>query len=306
MDSNHQHRTVALLFAGQGNPAIGMGAELWDVNAHTRKIWDCASDISGIDIRHICLKGPLNKLVHTSAQQLAVTAVNISLYTLLREKGINISASCGHSVGEYSALYAAGAITLEALFSLIQFRAATMHELSKKHKGSMLAVRGMNYLAVRDLIAAYGAELDISCDNSCRQQVIGGTTSALSDFTRRARCQSVKLAVSGAWHTRLMQEGVQPMRDFLARVTIQPPQHNVLMNVSGQAESHPGTIRENLAQHLTHTVKWTASMARLLSAENSPLLIDISHKAWLVPLLSDYADFSPERLFHCRTFLSGQ
>ncbi|GLR09740.1 malonyl CoA-ACP transacylase [Mixta theicola] len=303
MDINHQKRPAALIFAGQGSPVTGMGADLWDINQHTRRIWDCASDVSGIDIRRVCLKGPVNKLVQTPVQQLAVTAINITFYTLLREKGIKITASCGHSVGEYSALYAAGAITLEALFSLIHFRAATMHELSKRNKGSMLAVKGVDYLTTRKLIADHSPELDISCDNSCRQQVVGGTTSALSEFSRRARCETIRLGVSGAWHTRLMQEGVQPMRDYLAAVTIGQPRHKVLMNVSGQPEYHPQAIRENLSLHLTHTVKWTGIVEHLLAEENPPLLIDISHKAWLASLLSDFPAFSPQRLLHCRKIL---
>lgn len=302
----YQQQPVALIFAGQGNPMIGMGADLWDSNQQTRRIWDCASDVSGSDIRRACLKGPLNKLVQTPVQQLVITAINLSFYTLLREKGVNIIASCGHSVGEYSALYAADAITLETLFALIYFRATTMHALSKQHPGSMLALKGLDYLTTRDLMREYGAELDISCDNSCRQQVIGGTAAALSAFARRASCETIRLGVSGAWHTRLMQQGVQPMRDFLATVAISLPRHQVFMNVSGQPEYQPDVIRENLALHLTHTVKWRDTLTQLLAAETAPLLIDVSHKAWLLSLLSDFPGFAPERLMHCRSILADQ
>lgn len=306
MDIDSQQRPAALVFAGQGNPTIGMGADLWQGSQRIRRIWDCASDISGIDIRRVCLTGPLNKLVQTPVQQLAVTAINLSFYTLLQEKGVNISVSCGHSVGEYSALYAAGAIQLETLFTLIHFRAATMHELSKKFKGSMLAIKGMNVLTLREVLVDCASELDISCDNSCRQQVVGGTTAALSAFTRRTRCATIRLGVSGAWHTRLMQEGVQPMRDFLAALAIRQPQHEVLMNVSGQPEYSPAAIRENLSLHLSHTVRWTDTLTHLLARENPPLLIDISHKAWLASLLNDFPDFTPQRLLHCRNILAGQ
>lgn len=302
----HQQQPVALIFAGQGNPMIGMGADLWNRNQQTRSIWDCASDVAGSDIRRACLKGPLNKLVQTPVQQLVVTAINLSFYTLLREKGVNITASCGHSVGEYSALYAAQVITLETLFALIHFRATTMHALSKQQPGSMLAIKGLDYLTTRDLIREYGAELDISCDNSCRQQVVGGTTAALSVFARRASCETISLGVSGAWHTRLMQQGVQPMRDLLATMTVTPPRHRVWMNVSGQPEDQPEAIRENLALHLTHTVKWRDSLAQLLAAEAAPLLIDVSHKAWLLALLNDFPAFAPQRLVHCRKILADQ
>ncbi len=105
----------AYFFAGQGNPAVGMGADLWDLNTTTRQIWDCASDVTGLDLRRLCQKGPMNRLVKTTTQQSAVTAINITLYSLYAERfaDANVVGSCGHSVGEYSALYAAGALTLE-------------------------------------------------------------------------------------------------------------------------------------------------------------------------------------------------
>ena len=102
---------TVLIFAGQGNPAVGMGADLWDLNTTTRQIWDCASDVTGLDLRRLCQKGPMNRLVKTTTQQSAVTAINITLYSLYAERfaDANVVGSCGHSVGEYSALYAAGA-----------------------------------------------------------------------------------------------------------------------------------------------------------------------------------------------------
>ncbi len=91
-------KAVVLLFAGQGNPAIGMGADLWDLTVATKHIWDCASDVSGIDIRRLCLKGPMNRLIQTTVQQLAVTAINVTLYTLCQQKKlipVRLSAPAG-------------------------------------------------------------------------------------------------------------------------------------------------------------------------------------------------------------------
>ncbi|MFD1803090.1 ACP S-malonyltransferase [Mixta tenebrionis] len=305
---NSTSAPVVLLFAGQGNPVIGMGADLWDINAATRHIWDCASDISGLDLRRLCLKGPMNKLIQTTVQQLAVTAINLTLYTLMREKiaSRTILGVCGHSVGEYSALYAAGALQLEDIFSIIHFRAALMDRLSRQNKGSMLAVKGLDYLAMRQRIADAGMELDISCDNSRFQQVVGGTASALSEFNRRLVAEglaAVKLGVSGAWHTRLMSDGVQQMQDFLMDIPIGQPLCDVLMNVTGAPESDPQAIRQNLSQHLTHTVKWTDSLERLLAYETPPLFIEISNKAYLGQLLNDFPRSSPEMILHCRKII---
>ncbi|MNC19337.1 Polyketide biosynthesis malonyl CoA-acyl carrier protein transacylase PksC [compost metagenome] len=305
MVKNQSVQPLVLLFAGQGNPVIGMGSDLWDRNTTTKRIWDCASDITGKDIRRLCQKGPMNRLIQTTVQQVAVTAINVTLYHLWAEHRDpeHIAGSCGHSVGEYSALYAAGAIALEALFDMIHVRANIMHEISQRHKGAMLAVKGADYPTIQSLILSSGMAVDISCDNSQRQQVIGGTAAELSPFSHilmDSGLEVVKLAVSGAWHTRLMGEGVQRMRDALESIDISPPVHDVMMNVTGQAEYNPEQIKENLCLHLTHTVQWTRSMEALLQRSPPVVFVEMSHKAYLGQILADFDGFAPEALIHCR------
>ncbi len=300
---------VVMLFSGQGNPVIGMGSDLWDKSAATKQIWDCASEISGMDLRRLCQKGPMNRLIQTTVQQLAVTAINVTLYTLCRERfeNMQVVGSCGHSVGEYSALYAAGAISLETLFRTIHFRASTMHELSMKHKGTMLALKGVNYPTLSEMIARSGIEVDISCDNTPNQQVIGGSPSASGELAKvlaDSGFEPVKLGVSGAWHTRLMSEGVQLMREFLATQAFHPAQHEVLMNVTAQAATDSEQMKENLSLHLTHRVKWTDSMAHFLSGPAETVFLEISNKAYLGQMLNDFAGFDPERVLHCRKVLA--
>lgn len=311
MNINDSPQPVVLLFAGQGNPQIGMGVDLWDINSLTRSIWDCASDISGKDIRQLCQQGPMNRLIQTTVQQLIVTAINITLYSLCcdRLENLHVIGACGHSVGEYSALYAAGIITLETLFRLIHFRAVLMHDLSMRHKGSMLVINGIDHPGLCALINSAGIDLDISCDNSRNQQVVGGATCALAEFTRvlhRAGYMPTKSGVSGAWHTRLMQEGYAPMRDYLADMAFFPSQYEVLMNVTDAAESGAQSIKECLALHLTHTVKWRDSIQRFLYRASPVLFLEISHKPWLCHLLKDYRDFNPRNVLHCRTTLTMQ
>ncbi|MBE5250652.1 acyltransferase domain-containing protein [Mixta mediterraneensis] len=296
---------VVLLFSGQGNPVIGMGSDLWGVNATAKQVWDCASDISGMDLRRLCLKGPMNKLVQTTVQQLAVTAINVTLFSLWRERFTNIPiiGSCGHSVGEYSALYSAGAISLESLFHTIHFRASTMDAVSKIHKGSMLVLKGAAFPTLRDIITRSGIALDISCDNTPLQQVIGGTQSSLSDFASVLLDEGyspIKPGVSGAWHTRLMEEGVQPMRDFLARQPVVAPEHEVLMNVTAQVEYIPEKIKENLSLHLTHTVKWTDTLLYFLNHTTRPLFVEMSNKSYLGQMLNDFPGVASAPVLHCR------
>lgn len=301
---------TVLIFAGQGNPTVGMGMDLWDVNATTRQIWDCASDVTSLDLRRLCQKGPMNRLVQTTTQQSAVTAINVTLYRLYVEKFIdtNVVGSCGHSVGEYSALYAAGALSLESLFRLILARSNIMNELSKVRKGAMLAVRGADFHKISQLITDSGSQVVVSCDNSRYQQVVGGSLPDLSEFSgvlMGAGLDAVKLGVSGAWHTPLMAEGVQLMRDALQAVEIIRPNYPVLMNVTGQEEFNPEIIKENLSLHLTHTVRWSASMTAFLQQIPPVKFVEFSNKAYLGQLLNDFTGFSAENLVHCRNTLSA-
>ena len=305
MIMDNASQSTILLFAGQGNPVIGMGSDLWDINTTTKAIWDCASDISGMNLRRLCLKGPMNRLIQTTVQQLAVTAINVTLYTLCKERLENLSVvgSCGHSVGEYSALYAAGAISLETLFGIIHFRASVMHEESLRNKGAMLAVKGMNHGQLQTLIDESGLAVDISCDNTPRQQVVGGCHTALSDFAAvlmGAGLEPVKLGVSGAWHTRLMKDGVQLMHDYLVGLDIACGQHPVLMNVTAKPETNPSTIKENLALHLTHTVKWTDSLNTFLSMPKLVTFLEVSNKPYLGYMLNDFVGVDPSQIMHCR------
>lgn len=302
------NQSLVLLFAGQGNPVIGMGADLWDLNVKTKYIWDCASDISGMDIRRLCKKGPMNRLLQTTVQQVAVTAINVTLYTLCADRfeGARIVGSCGHSVGEYSALFAAGAITLEDLFRIIYARSTIMNNLSQMRKGAMLAVKGVDHQKILSLISESGLAIDICCDNSRFQQVVGGELSELSEFSRvlsRYGCEVVKLGVSGAWHTHLMVNGVKLMQDSLRHIDIMQPRYPVLMNVTGRAEFDPHLIKENLSLHLTHTVQWTASMLSFLQQPTPVIFCELSNKAYLQNLLNDFSEFRTGSILHCRKWI---
>ncbi|HCK0912856.1 ACP S-malonyltransferase [Klebsiella michiganensis] len=308
MVSQLSTRSVALIFAGQGNPVIGMGADLWDLNAVTKNIWDCASDVTQMDIRRLCERGPMNRLVQTTAQQVAVTAINVTLYCLSLEKmpSLPTVGSCGHSVGEYSALFAAGAFSLEALFRMIHTRSNIMNDLSKINKGTMLAVKGADFKTLTNMISASGIPVEVSCDNSCRQQVIGGATADLgriSHILNGAGLEVIKLGVSGAWHTSLMTDGVPLMRDFLQKIDIRSPNYSVLMNVTGQAEFRPEQIKENLALHLTHTVQWTNSITAHLQNSHPVTFLEFSNKAYLGQLLYDFRRLAPENIVHCRKLI---
>lgn len=307
MTLNNASQPVVLLFSGQGNPVIGMGSDLWDLNSTTKQIWDCASDISGLDLRRLCLKGPMNRLIQTTVQQLAVTAINVSLYTLCRERfpALRVTGACGHSVGN-TVRFTLRVRSRWRRFSAPSIFAPAPWMRSAKAEGRDDCAEGADFAALSNIITRYGFELDISCDNTPRQQVIGGTPAALSEFAKvlvDEGYEPIKLGVSGAWHTRLMEEGVQLMRDFLAGQPFTSPAYDVLMNVTGKIEIVPEAIKENLSLHLTHTVKWRESMTRFIEQPGSPLFLEMSNKPYLGQMLNDFVGFNAERVLHCRKAL---
>lgn len=293
-----------LLFPGQGNPVIGMGSDVCDVSPSVKAVWDCASDISGFDVRALCQKGPMTKLIKTGFQQVAVTTVNTALLTLLRERAPQIEIGYGgHSAGEYSALYAAGVMDMETLFRAISQRASIMQELAEQRKGAMYVVKSLSFATLKALIEEMGLteQLNVCCDNGHMQQVIGGDAAAAKTLTHhlaRQKITSVKLTVNGAWHTPLMSEGVEPMRAMLADLTFSSPNRPVIMNYSGKAEYDTTQIKENLALHLTHTVRWRESMD-LWSHAGYRHYLEISSKKMLCHLLADhYEDLGDHNTQH--------
>ncbi|WP_272527833.1 MULTISPECIES: ACP S-malonyltransferase [unclassified Providencia] len=293
-----------LLFPGQGNPMIGMGSDVCDVSPSTKTVWDCASDISGFDVRALCKKGPMTKLIKTCFQQIAVTTVNTALLTLLRERSPQVETGyAGHSAGEYSALYAAGVMNMETMFHAISQRANIMQELSEQRKGIMYVVKSQSFSELKALIEEMGLseQLNVCCDNGHNQQVVGGDVSAMKILTHhlaRQRISFVKLTVNGAWHSPLMSEGVERMRVMLTDLPFSSPTSPVIMNCSGKAEHSVAQIKENLALHLTHTVRWRESMD-LWSHMGYRHYLEVSSKKMLCHLLDDhYKDKSDHRTQH--------
>ncbi len=293
-----------LLFPGQGLPAIGMGCDVCDISAATREVWDCASDISGHDVRKLCAKGPMTRLSKTNYQQLAVTTVNVAMLTALRERQpLEIAGCAGHSAGEYTALWAAGVLDLDMLFRAITLRANLMQALAQQHKGAMYVVKGLSRRQVEQRIAQLEltGRVSVACENSLDQQVVGGEVSEvkilINDLTRDGH-STLKLAVNGAWHTWLMGDGVEQMRTSLASLTFNVPKVQLFMNLSAQPENDTHVIRENLALHLINTVRWRENMDNW-HRHGMRRFLEVSNKKFLGALLNEhYSDQEPMEIRH--------
>lgn len=282
-----------LIFPGQGMPFLGMGKHVYNESVKIKEVWDCASEISGFDVYTLCMKGPVNKLVQTRYQQIAVTVINIAALLILREKvEFNEVGFSGHSAGEYSALFASGVINLESLFELINFRAKLMQELSENKKGTMYVVKNKSNSDVVNLIEYLGFKgmIEICCDNSNKQQVIGGETLYMKKFISNLyemKIESLKLNVNGAWHTRLMEDGKKILALYLDGFEFFTPKQKIIMNCTAKNVKSSREIKVNLVKQLTETVRWRETMEEWIN-QYCQDFIEVSCKKSLSYLAVDF------------------
>ncbi len=291
--SGNETQGCALLFPGQGTQHIGMGAEVCDQSPVTARVWDCASDIAGFDVRRLCSKGPLPKLDKTQYQQVAVTTVNIATLEALRSKRqIDEACVAGHSVGEFSALYAAGVLSLEDVFRGVAARGRIMQALAEQTDGAMYAIKGIDRDGLAALIALHelSDRVSVANDNSPRQQVISGCKLALKELLPtllREGFEQVRLPVNGAWHSGLMRAGGDDFQAVMDGLDFAEPALPVFTNQAAAALTSASAIKRDLVSNLYSTVRWRESVQSLADSGVS-LCLEVGPKKVLSRLLLDF------------------
>ncbi len=262
---------TALVFPGQGSQAVGMGKELAENFASAREVFVKVDDILRVNLSKIMFDGPAEELTKTDNTQPALMAVSIALMTVLeKDFGKKITDLCsfvaGHSLGEYSALCAAKAITLEETAKLLQVRGSEMAKCGEKSQGAMAAILGVE-IDVAEAIAAEAAQgevCQVANDNSVGQVVISGSKIAIDRAIEIAKAKGAKralpLPVSGAFHSALMNEAQDKMKVALAAADIKSPLVKVVANVTADIVSEPNQIRDLLARQITGSVRWRETM----------------------------------------------
>src|SRR5512141_1343626 len=220
--------TVAWMFPGQGSQERGMGRDLYESNAHAREMFDRADQVLGRPLSRLCFEGPDEELAQTANAQPAIYVTSLACLAAAREAGALAGESAfvaGHSLGEYTALAAAGALTFEDGLRLVERRGELTQAAALATPGGMAAVLGIDEAAAAAVCAETGTEL---CNiNSPGQLVIGGTKDAVAKacdlaLARGAR-KAVPLDVSGAFHTSLMQPAVAGMREAVDATDLRAP-----------------------------------------------------------------------------------
>ena len=265
--------SIAFIFPGQGSQAVGMGAELAKAYPSARAVFDEVDAALSQKLSRLMWDGPEAELTLTENAQPALMAVSLAAMRVLGEKGLKLPGKvayvAGHSLGEYSALAAAGALGLADTARLLKIRGRAMQEAVPVGQGAMAALLGADLAQAQDLAkaAAEGEVCQAANDNAPGQVVISGAKTAIDRAVVLApkfgARRAVLLPVSAPFHCALMQPAADAMREALAGVTINPPSVPLIANVLATPISDPEAIRLRLVEQVTGMVRWRETMLYL-------------------------------------------
>ena len=265
--------SIAFIFPGQGSQAVGMGAELAKAYPSARAVFEEVDTALSQNLSRLMWEGPESELTLTENAQPALMAVSLAAMRAMGEKGVTLRSKvayvAGHSLGEYSALAAAGALSLADTARLLKIRGRAMQEAVPVGEGAMAALLGADLAQAQELAkaAAEGEVCEAANDNAPGQVVISGSKSAIESAVALApkfgARRAVLLPVSAPFHCALMQPAADVMREALAKVTIDPPAVPLIANVLASPISDPEAIRARLIEQVTGMVRWRETMLYL-------------------------------------------
>ncbi|MDW7981181.1 MAG: ACP S-malonyltransferase [Verrucomicrobiales bacterium] len=262
------HKT-ALLFAGQGAQTVGMGKDFADASPTAKTWFDRANEVLGYDLASICFNGPDAELTKTENAQPAIYLVSWVAFELLKQRvpSLEFHATAGLSLGEFTALAAAGALSFEHGLRLVHQRGRFMQEACNATAGAMAAIIGLDEEKTRQVCAEAGVTLaNLNCPG---QLVISGEATKIERAIALASAagakRAVRLAVAGAFHSPLMASAQPKLKAAIDAVPLQAPRVPVISNVTAQPHGQVEDIRALLVQQLTAPVQWEQSMRYLLT-----------------------------------------
>ncbi len=253
---------IAFLFPGQASQYVGMGQELYETNDIAKKYYDEANEILGFDLAKVSFEGPIEELKQTRITQPAIFVLSVIMSEILKSKGLTPDFTAGHSLGEYSALVSAGAISFQDALKVVKLRGEEMQKAGEENPGTMAAIVG---LVAEDVIKACkegetAGIVQSANFNSPKQTVISGSIDGVQKGMRVSKDMGAKivkeLVVSGAFHSPLMKSAVEPLRKVLNTIEIKTPEVEIVANVTAKGTKDPKEIKKLLVEQVTAPVKW--------------------------------------------------
>jgi [acyl-carrier-protein] S-malonyltransferase len=261
---------VAYVFPGQGSQSIGMGLDLYKSYPSAKKVFDEANTSLGFPLSRLCFEGPEEELTKTHNVQPAILVVSIACLKALQDASRSNfpppAFIAGHSLGEYTALVAAGALGLADAVLLVRERGRLMYEAGLKNPGSMLAVIGLDEETIKDICIQSRTEIsNINCPG---QIVISGAIEALAEANKLAKARGARalipLKVSGAFHSALMEPVLTEFSKIVSNVRFRPPVTPVISNVTARPLTEANSIKEELVKQLRNCIQWQGSVEYMM------------------------------------------
>lgn len=261
----------AFIFPGQGSQYVGMAKDVFEASSEVRDLYSVASEILEFDLPNICFAGPEDELKQTYITQPAIFVHSMAIFRFLEGKQTTPSAVAGHSLGEYSALCAAGVFTFENALRLVKLRGELMQKAGLQKEGAMAAIMGMDEKFVEQICheASKNGVVCIANYNSPIQIVISGAPGSVKEAIELSKDKGarkvVPLVVSGAFHSPLMEFAVEGLSEALEATEILKPEIPVYSNVTAKAMKNPDDIRDLLLKQITSPVKWAQLMNNMIA-----------------------------------------
>lgn len=263
---------MAVIFPGQGAQSVGMGKDVARSSAAARAVFDRANDVLGFDLARVCFDGPAAELERTDVQQPAIFVTSVAIWEAWLEGGASgesITHCGGLSLGEYTALHVAGAVSFEDALRLVRRRGELMQQAAVASAGGMVSLVGTDEAGAAALCErARGDDVLVTANFNCSGQiVIAGSRSACERAVALAgefQCRAVPLAVAGAFHSPFMRSAADGLQPALEQTRFTAPRMKVIANVDAQYHRDPASIRDSLRRQVTQPVLWQRCVERMI------------------------------------------
>ena len=254
----------AILFAGQGAQFVGMGKDLADAVPACRTLFERANAVLGFDLARLCFEGPIETLTRSDNCQPAIFVVSLACYNAFRQRLPDCAptGAAGLSLGEWTALHAAGVLSFDDTLKVLRARGQYMQTACDEQPGGMVSVMGLPMPELEKVCAA--AKVQIANLNSPEQTVLSGPKAAIAEAENLAKAAGAKrtvvLNVAGAFHSRLMASAATRLNTLLTAIPFATPCFPVMSNATGRPHGAPDEIRARMVDQVTRSVQWVADI----------------------------------------------